>query len=1017
MPGKFRFVVSYVKLNDATVKEQLLMPDPKSQHERLAGKKIFGALDFSLYYRQIRLHEESQYLTGFASDEGTFCYTRVPMGITGACGYAQKVLQDALAQDPVLGALGIRNYFDDLPFGADTEDEFMIILEALLKFCEKWKLKVNPEKTVLGVKSITHVGFVVSADGVAIDPERTRDIKELTAPKSTKKVQSVLGIFNYVRNFISDFSTKAKFLTDKLGTVVVTKGDHASCAGQKRRAPEVAALSVEAGKSKAKVKVHQKFEWTKDDDINFEALKECVLQAPLLAHLDYSLPIYVRCDASRFGCGAVLFQYDSRGYEHPVCYASRKFLPAERNWSTFSQEASTVVWALERFSEYTQGYHVIVECDHRNISFVKKSAMPQLARWRLRLQDMDFTVRYLSGPRNVCSDGLSRQHVDDVEVALSDVIPECALTEEDSTEPYAEIAALRCVRYSKREVRLAEFRVSDEERRKNSEGLERTDRSMFDDADAEDVMSQSSGSDDSEATVSDDEDAIDLTEVGPDGALLHVFGPNGELLNIKHQPIVREEPQPAHLEVPMLDAHSEIKAVHNDLVGHAGAYVTLQRALRNGRAWASRKQMLQDVDEFIRGCPCCQKMRKRSSQSRVDRHVLSGSPFSEISIDLLKLPEPDAYGMAYVVVIVDNFSHWTSLVAVRNKSAYEAARALVKVTGDFGVPLRVRSDGGKEFVNGIIAGLLRMMGATHHSVVPYTPQANGIVERANRSILERLRAMIFSDRLVRHPEHVWSDLLPLVQRSINASVHSATGTSPARILFGDNLDLDRCLLTHMPSARELDCSRYVDALTYNQRIILEEADRHQSALCDKVIAAARKSQAKKKRNGESVELPFKEIQVNDWVLVSPSKSYPLHKLSPRWLGPFRVLDCKDDSEVVLVEDTLKQKVRKFLRRQLELFDISQVSNVEGLKKVAESDGFEFPVDAIIGHALIEEGGVGVSPVQLPPSFKRGVRPKRMFQFLIKWTGYTEPTWIEYKVASRLVQFPGYVAFLPNLRMD
>ncbi len=44
--------------------------------------------------------------------------------------------------------------------------------------------------------------------------------------------------------------------------------------------------------------------------------------------------------------------------------------------STFSQEAGAVVWALEHFAEYTQGYHVIVQCDHINISFfVKKSAM------------------------------------------------------------------------------------------------------------------------------------------------------------------------------------------------------------------------------------------------------------------------------------------------------------------------------------------------------------------------------------------------------------------------------------------------------------------------------------------------------------------------------------------------------------------------------------------------------------------------------------------------------------------
>jgi hypothetical protein len=443
MPGKFRFVVSYIKLNDATVKEQLIMPDPKSQYERLAGCSIFGAFDFTSYYRQIRLHEDSQYLTGFASDEGTFCYTRVPMGITGACGYAQKVLQDALLADPVLGPLRFRNYFDDLPYGAKSEDEFLRITEALLNFCAEWKLKVNPEKTVLGVTSITHVGFVVSKDGVAIDPERTRDIRELTAPKSIKKVQSVLGVFNYVRNFIEGFSAKAKFLTDKMGTVPrVAQELAASSIGRKRVAGAVNALSViKAAVGKKKERVAKKFEWSEDDQRQFDELKLCVLNAPLLSQLDYSKPIFIRCDASRFGAGAVLFQYDDRGYEFPVCYASRKFLPAERNWSTFSQEASTVVWALERFAEYTQGYHTIVECDHRNISFVKKSAMPQLARWRLRLQDMDFSIRYLSGPRNLTADGLSRQHVDDVEVEMKDVIPECALPS-DSGAVFAEVSAL-----------------------------------------------------------------------------------------------------------------------------------------------------------------------------------------------------------------------------------------------------------------------------------------------------------------------------------------------------------------------------------------------------------------------------------------------------------------------------------------------------------------------------------------------------------------------------------------------
>ncbi len=199
--------------------------------------------------------------------------------------------------------------------------------------------------------------------------------------------------------------------------------------------------------TKKVAKAVPKFSWSPDDERQFLELKALVLAAPLLKQLDYEKPIFIRCDASRFGAGAVLFQYDERGFEFPVCYASRKFLPSERNWSTFSQEASTVVWALERFAEYVQGYHVIVECDHRNISFVKRSSMPQLARWRLRLQDTDFSVRFLSGARNETADGLSRSHVDDddvVQASMRDFLPECALPDaaDEDVALMAEISAL-----------------------------------------------------------------------------------------------------------------------------------------------------------------------------------------------------------------------------------------------------------------------------------------------------------------------------------------------------------------------------------------------------------------------------------------------------------------------------------------------------------------------------------------------------------------------------------------------
>jgi hypothetical protein len=961
MPGKWRFVINFQKLNDATVPEQLIMPDPANQHARLAGCKIFGALDLSSYFRQLQLDEDSQYLTGFASDEGTFVHTRVPMGIRNAPSFAQRVLQEKLAIDPILGPLGIKNYFDDVPFGAKTEEEFLRIMTAMLDFCVQWKLKINPEKSIFGVKSITHVGFVVSEHGVAIDPERTRDISELQSPKSLKKVQSVLGVLNYVRNFVPNFSAKAKHLTDKLAA-----------------APPVSFKGAPAPKTAPK------FEWSEEDQRQFNELKACVLAAPLLAQLDYSKQIYVRCDASRFGAGAVLFQYDDQGREFVACYASRKFLPAETRWSTFQQEASTVVWALERFREFTQGYNVIVECDHRNISFVKRSAMPQLARWRMRLQDHDFTIRFLSGAQNLTADGLSRSHVDDVEVTLLDAMPECSLlyATPSSTVDCAQVSALECAAYNTRRASLAQQALASHEIGSDDEAL---------DNDAASVSSSDDSSDESENDEAEQR-----------------FGPHGEIVEPDGSVNVQQELQPDHVTAPFVTADDEIKVVHNDLAGHNGVYVTLQRLLRNGRSWGSRKQMLDDIDSFLSGCPVCQKMKKRRDKVAIDRHVISGSPFAEISIDVLKLPTADIRGFKYCIVIVDNFSHWVSLYACANKSAFDAARALMQFIGNFGAPLRLRSDGGKEFVNGVIVGLTRMMGVSPVVVEPYTPTANGIVERANRAILERTREMCMSERLVKHTSHQWSDLLPMVQRTLNASFHSAIGTSPAKILFGDCLDLDRAILTKIPDGKKFDTSVYCDVMAINQRVIIEEANRIQEELCKKVIA---KAAAKQRSHPPAV------FSVNDWVLVKPQPKYPLHKLAPRWPGPFRIHQLSANSEKVILLNTVNNQLFSALKRQLESFNISRVSDVAGLTKVAEADNFEFPVEQIIGHALLSnDDELGANPIQLHQSFVRGVRPKRNFQFLVKWTGYEEPTWVAYKDAKKYVQFPGYVSVFPNLNL-
>ena len=80
---------------------------------------------------------------------------------------------------------------------------------------------------------------------------------------------------------------------------------------------------------------------------------------------------------------------------------------------------------------------------------------------------------------------------------------------------------------------------------------------------------------------------------------------------------------------------------------------------------------------------------------------------------------------------------------IRNKTASEVALALFNgFICTHGVPEVLISDNGREFVNSILQNLAEMLHIKHVNILPYRPEANGLVERANRKILEALRCTV-----------------------------------------------------------------------------------------------------------------------------------------------------------------------------------------------------------------------------------------------------------------------------------
>jgi hypothetical protein len=333
--------------------------------------------------------------------------------------------------------------------------------------------------------------------------------------------------------------------------------------------------------------------------------------------------------------------------------------------------------------------------------------------------------------------------------------------------------------------------------------------------------------------------------------------------------------------------------------------------------------------------------------------------------------------------------------------------------GTFGVPLTIRSDGGSEFINATVEAFEALVGAKHHKLTPYLHEGNSLAEKANRAVLENLRNLIFDKRLDLNGEHQWSDLLPLAQRILNASFNSSIGCSPAQLVFGDNLELDRCLLTAMPQVISADVPEYIHQLAHNQRTMFDKASRN----LDATHAQNLKKWKAEHKTDMSLQQKLQEnVEDGVWVLARIRDDAPVEKWKPRWAGPFRLLDFKSQTQsIVRLWDTVENKVIEVHLNDVELWNHKFIDSVEGLTKVAEFDGWQYPMDGIVGMALTPTDE-DEEPIPLNLSLPRTKSNKYSYSFCIKWRNYEETSWVKYNAVKDTSTFQLWAASHPVLKL-
>jgi hypothetical protein len=143
----------------------------------------------------------------------------------------------------------------------------------------------------------------------------------------------------------------------------------------------------------------------------FEQLKQALVSAPVLAVPIWDIPFVLTTDWSKQAIGAMLTQVQpDTDDEHPIAYASRLLIAAERNYAPTEGECLALVWAVHNFRYCLHGHHFMVSTDHKALEWLNTARFTnsKLERWAMKLLEFDFIVQYIKGETNVVADYMSR---------------------------------------------------------------------------------------------------------------------------------------------------------------------------------------------------------------------------------------------------------------------------------------------------------------------------------------------------------------------------------------------------------------------------------------------------------------------------------------------------------------------------------------------------------------------------------------------------------------------------------
>ena len=193
------------------------------------------------------------------------------------------------------------------------------------------------------------------------------------------------------------------------------------------------------------------------------------------------------------------------------------------------------------------------------------------------------------------------------------------------------------------------------------------------------------------------------------------------------------------------------------------------------------------ITEFCKNCPTCQLSQPKKEQPPL-KPIIAQDFMERIQIDLIDMIHSPDGDFNYIGHFEDHMTKFHILFPLRDKSANEVATTIEeRVLASVGPPHIFHSDNGREFVNQLLHSLLETWSSGNVTFVngrPRHSQSQGLVERGNRTVQEKIAAIKNDEGFTGKMSFPWVSWLPRIMYSINTQVHTTTKEMPYKLVFG-----------------------------------------------------------------------------------------------------------------------------------------------------------------------------------------------------------------------------------------